>query len=92
MPDWLELTSKGKLHGTPENADVGLSYFTITVSDPSGSQDTATINLMVENQNDAPNIISTPPNKIYQNDFYQYQITAEDVDALVVDENLYFLV
>ena len=86
LPDWLELPQKANawhLRTLTSGWAISLSLCQIL-----SSQDTATINLTVENQNDAPNI-STPQQNLSEW-FLPISSHTEDVDALVVDENLFF--
>jgi hypothetical protein len=53
-PSWLTVASDGFLSGTPSNGDVGSTPFTVQVSDGNGGTDTATLNITVNNVNDAP--------------------------------------
>jgi hypothetical protein len=46
---------------TPVNEDVPLTSVIVTVTDPSGAESSQTINLSVQNTNDAPSIISLKP-------------------------------
>ncbi|MBN1515127.1 hypothetical protein JXA32_01020 [Candidatus Sumerlaeota bacterium] len=53
-PDWLDVASDGALSGTPDNDDVGDNIFIVRVTDSEGALDEATLNITVENTNDAP--------------------------------------
>jgi PKD repeat protein len=52
-PSWLTVEADGTLSGTPAQANVGQNSFTVRVSDGTDSDD-ATLNIVVENTNDAP--------------------------------------
>ena len=53
-PKWLNVSSSGKLSGTPLNSNVGANSFSIKVSDPSNASATATLSVTVANTNDVP--------------------------------------
>lgn len=53
-PDWLEIATSGALGGTPEIVDIGLSSFTVEVTDGGDGLDTATLNITVNDQNGNP--------------------------------------
>ena len=46
-PTWLNVSSGGVLSGTPLSPDVGANSFVVSVTDPGGLSDTATMNLTV---------------------------------------------
>jgi hypothetical protein len=47
-PAWLGVSSGGALSGTPLSANVGANSFVVSVSDPAGLSNTATLNLTVQ--------------------------------------------
>jgi hypothetical protein len=51
-PAWLGVTTGGVLFGTPISTNVGLNTFTVSVSDPGGLSNTATMNI---------NVLPAPP-------------------------------
>lgn len=51
---WLGVSSNGTLSGTPTLADMGSNSFTVQVSDNSDGTDTATLNILVNDQNGDP--------------------------------------
>ena len=53
-PSWLAVGAQGALSGTPDATDVGVSVFTVQVSDGNGGGDLATLNIEVANINDPP--------------------------------------
>jgi hypothetical protein len=62
-PAWLSVASSGALSGTPVQGDVGANVFTVQVADGNGGSDTATLNITVNNVNDAPVFTVDPINK-----------------------------
>jgi hypothetical protein len=46
-PAWLSVVSNGSLGGTPYSVDVGTNVFVVSVTDPYGMSNTATMNLPV---------------------------------------------
>jgi len=59
-PAWLTVGSDGALSGTPFNADVGLNSWVVKVEDGNGGSDQATLEIIVNNTNDAPTFTSNP--------------------------------
>jgi len=59
-PAWLNVATNGALSGTPSNTDVGLNSWTVQVSDGIAAPITATLEIMVNNVNDAP-VFTTDP-------------------------------
>jgi len=53
-PAWLSLATDGTLTGTPLNDDVGINAFTVRTTDAGGLFADATLNITVDNVNDAP--------------------------------------
>ncbi|WP_394200854.1 putative Ig domain-containing protein [Shewanella waksmanii] len=83
-PQWAMFdTQLGTLSGTPDNDDVGVSAdIQISVTDKAGESDSlAAFSIEVVNVNDAPVFTSTPVTEIVAEQAYQYQLSAEDVDA-----------
>ena len=80
LPEWLSFNSEDLLSGTPSNADVGEINIELIVSDLGGLMDTLDMHLIIENVNDLPVFTSIPVLEIEQNDNYQYQLTANDID------------
>jgi len=59
--EWLAINAtSGVLSGTPEDADAGTSYVTVTVTDSAGATDTLNYKLKVENVNEPPTWVSVP--------------------------------
>lgn len=58
-PAWLNVSSGGALSGTPLSADGGANSFSVSVTDPGGASNTATMNLTVL---PAPPIVSSLTN------------------------------
>ena len=59
-PSWLGVATNGSLSGTPNNNDVGLNGFVVSVSDGIAAPVQATLNITVANSNDAPVWQSNP--------------------------------
>ncbi|HSH14843.1 MAG TPA: putative Ig domain-containing protein, partial [Verrucomicrobiae bacterium] len=60
-PAWLNVASDGTLSGIPDNADVGLNVFTVSVTDNIiATPVEATLNITVINTNDAPVFTADP--------------------------------
>ncbi|MBN1516505.1 choice-of-anchor D domain-containing protein [Candidatus Sumerlaeota bacterium] len=53
-PVWLTVEADGTTTGTPDNSDVGLNVFTVSVTDDEGASDTAELRITVINTNDPP--------------------------------------
>ncbi|MEI7851531.1 MAG: putative Ig domain-containing protein [Kiritimatiellales bacterium] len=85
-PAWLNIASSGALSGTPANADVGSTPWTVQVSDGKGGTDTAVLNITVANVNDAPVFTADPISKANATEDAAYTGqtlagSATDVDA-----------
>ena len=84
-PSWLTVHSSGLLYGTPGNANVGLNSWTVQVSDGIAAPVTATLEIIVDNVNDAPVFAPDPINKpnAEANSVYSDTLagSASDVDA-----------
>jgi len=84
-PVWLNVATNGALSGTPGNEDVGFNNWTVQVSDGNGGTDTATLNITVDNVNDAPVFTTNPivmPNALEGNAYSDTIVgSATDVDA-----------
>jgi hypothetical protein len=61
-PAWLSVAADGTLSGTPSNNDVGTNVFFVKAEDVALASDTATLNIIVANINDAPVFTSDPFN------------------------------
>jgi|GEM_PF-2442459 len=59
-PAWLSVAANGALTGTPANGNVGANVFTVRVTDSLGATDDATLNITVNNVNDAPVFTANP--------------------------------
>ena len=84
-PDWVSVSPSGVISGTPGNADVGNQSLTIAVTDSFNATNSRSINLLVENVNDAP-VFSTNPisaTSATEDASYAYDISsfASDPDA-----------
>ena len=84
-PTWMYIASSGDLLGTPRNANVGLNSWTVRVSDGNGGVDTATLEITIDNVNDAPVFTADPINRTNAVADSAYSDTiagsATDVDA-----------
>lgn len=79
---WLGLDNEtGTLSGTPSNANVGTHWFNITVTDGDGGSDRRMFTLRVDNINDAPTIITTPPHMVVKEQRYSTTFQAVDIDG-----------
>ena len=56
-PAWLNVAANGTLSGTPSNSDVNTNIFVVSVSDPVGLSNTATLYIYV---NGAPIFLASP--------------------------------
>jgi parallel beta-helix repeat protein len=83
-PAWLTLTDNGDgtavLTGTPAEANVGMNYVTLHVSDGTGGVDQS-FTIDVGDTNEGPSFTSSPVTSATQDTFYTYTITADDPDA-----------
>ena len=84
-PAWLAIATNGVLSGTAANDDVGTNQWTVMVSDGNGGTDTAVLQVIVSNVNDAPAFTADPVNKANANENVVYSDTiagsATDVDS-----------
>ncbi|MEM9859808.1 MAG: putative Ig domain-containing protein, partial [Bacteroidota bacterium] len=84
LPDWLEvvdnLDGTWSLFGTPINADVGTASIKLVVVDQENEQAEQNFNIEVINVNDAPEIVSSAPTQVLEDNEYTYDIEAIDVD------------
>ncbi len=91
-PSWARFNPiTGNLSGTPNNADVGTTdAVVITATNGAGSDETTTVNITVENSNDAPIMEVTPVTKVAQGDTYT-SFTPTVTDEDVGDSRLFSL-
>ncbi|MHC4988927.1 MAG: putative Ig domain-containing protein [Planctomycetota bacterium] len=84
-PAWLTVAANGALSGTPSNIDVGVNSWTVSVSDGIAPAVQATLNITVNNVNDAPTFTVDPINKPDATEDAAYSDTiagsATDIDA-----------
>ena len=80
LPQWLKLTREGLLQGVPQNADVGDVDVVVRVTDRGGKTDDANFTITVFNTNDDPYFITENLPPARQDEAYEYQIKAEDID------------
>jgi hypothetical protein len=88
-PSWLTLNYTGAgtdpsitkyiLKGTPTNDDVGHHEIVIRAEDTFYVIDQS-FNITVNNVNDPPRFTSTPISSVYEDVYYSYKITVDDVD------------
>lgn len=92
-PSWLTIdAATGLIKGTPFNAQVGDTVVTVRVDDGNARKKAAvtqTYNLHILNNNDNPEITSSPVVSTNEDALYQYQVTANDSD-LVFGDSLSF--
>ena len=89
-PAWLNIALDGTLSGTPANVDVGLNSWTVQVTDGTET-DTATLEVTVDNVNDAPAFFADPINKsnALENAAYSDSISGSATDVDVGDTQTY---
>ncbi|HSR87861.1 MAG TPA: putative Ig domain-containing protein, partial [Pontiella sp.] len=84
-PAWLNVAANGTLSGTPDNSYVGLNSWMVQVADGINSPVSATLEITVNNVNDAPVFTANPINKADATENTAYSGTiagsATDVDA-----------
>ena len=87
-PSWMNVSSSGLISGTPANGDVGSHKVTVKVTDSAGASDEKTFTLTINNINDTPEFTFTAPTSTDEDAAFSYQLTANDIDADVVEETL----
>ena len=88
-PDWMTISADGTaLVGTPSNDDVGEYTVELTFKDLAGVVSDGQLLLAVTNVNDAPELDQMPTFSIDEDQAFQYQLVANDVDFAVADESL----
>ena len=81
-PDWMSInSSSGLISGTPDNAAVGTSLFTIRIDDGNGGSADQTYTIHVANINDPPVITSAPVTVANEDESYVYNLSAMDPDG-----------
>ena len=81
LPTWLTLNeATATLSGTPTNDDVGDHDVTLLI-DTGTEVVSQPVQISVKNTNDAPVVTSLPSHKVHVGNFYNYQLTASDVDT-----------
>ena len=84
-PDWLTFESVNdttlKLTGTPAMSDVGIHDVIVKVVDGNGSTDTTSFTITVLNSNDAPIISQLSDTTATEDELFEIQVTASDIDA-----------
>ncbi len=80
-PDWMSITDKGVITGTPTHSDINtLSTVTVIVDDGQGKQDSETFQIAVLTSNRKPIFDSKPHNAGKDLDF-AYRLEAHDPDG-----------
>ncbi|MBN1539624.1 MAG: cadherin-like domain-containing protein, partial [Candidatus Thermoplasmatota archaeon] len=87
--DWLEISMKGILSGTPDNSDVGIVDVTIKAQDSQGLTGSETVQLEILNTNDPPIITTAPILTTLEDEGYTLELNAEDIDP--TSDSLTFL-
>ena len=82
-PLWAQFdAASGKLHGTPQNGDVGNhTNIQISVSDGEYSAALPAFNITVVNTNDAPTISGSPTTSVLEDSDYWFKAIGQDVDV-----------
>ena len=70
----------GVVNGTPTNDDVGGKWVNVTVLDGNGGMGTTNFTLNVINENDPPRIVTIPVAEIDQDEHYELEYNATDID------------
>lgn len=82
IPSWLAFTdSSGLLTGKPSAEDTGTCLVSLSVSDGS-LRSYQEFNLIVKNENDAPEFLSVPDTVAYEDCSYDYKFQVADTDTL----------
>lgn len=80
-PSWLNFNaSLHTLNGVPEHSDVGVHHVILSVSDGTESVEQE-FQIHVEDANDPPVVTSQSSVEVYQDDFLNFQIKANDLDG-----------
>lgn len=83
-PDWLTFTDlgngRGTLSGTPGDAEIGDHSVSLSVSDGKNPI-TQDFTISVSNQNDPPEITSSPVTSVMEDAAYSYTVEATDPDV-----------
>ncbi|MTI38319.1 putative Ig domain-containing protein, partial [Fulvivirga lutimaris] len=84
-PGWLTLLDNGDgtgvLSGIPTNEFVGSIEIVLNVKDVAGANSNQAFTIQVNNTNDAPEIISSPPLIAQQDLLYTYNVQTQDPDV-----------
>ena len=83
QPEWANFeTTTGALSGVPDNSHVGITEeIMIEVSDRLLTISLAPFSITVTNVNDAPEISGSPATSVLQDEAYEYEPIASDIDA-----------
>jgi outer membrane protein assembly factor BamB len=83
---WLTFnTSTARLYGTPTNDDVGSYWVNISINDTI-DMDFTNFTLTVENVNDNPLIETTDVEVTYEDELYEVDYNASDIDSLITNQ------
>ena len=81
-PDGVSLdANSGLLTFTPEVDDLGTNIIQLAARDPSGGGSLQTFSLTVLEENNAPEISSTPPTELASGQPFRYDVLATDADG-----------
>jgi RHS repeat-associated protein len=75
------ISDSGIISWVPESAQVGSHSITVSVSDDAGLTDTQTFELVIDDINEAPTIVSAAVTQATQGASYSYPVEATDPDA-----------
>ncbi|MDA8717550.1 putative Ig domain-containing protein, partial [Alphaproteobacteria bacterium] len=81
LPSWLSLSATGLLQGTPTNNNVGTHNIVVRVTDEAGVSAEKSFTLTVNNVNDPPTLEEIPDASLNEEEFFSYQLTANDIDV-----------
>jgi len=83
---WLKFVSNSPtLYGTPTNDDVG-KYWVNIIIDDTNDTDKTNFTLTVVDVNDKPVITTTNVEQIYEDEFYEVDYSAIDIDSLIENQ------
>ena len=81
----FDIDANGSIAFTPENGDVGLHSFNVTVSDPGGLMDIHAFTLFIANVNDRPELAYIPPQFVEPGVVFMFDVSMylTDPDLLI---------
>jgi hypothetical protein len=79
---FFDISSSGEIHFTARNEHVGRNHLNITVTDPSGLNDTKELVLFIVNVNDPPTLHDIPPQTAVDGELFTLDVSdyVEDPD------------